>query len=344
MTRGATSGLAILAVLFGASVARADRRASTPPPPPPIEARLSPWQQSGEPIGDARYFYVLEVAAVGDPNADVVADRRLLSFEFDDTSRRHRTVRCTHPNAPTPRRAMQSAQKLTVHGASAPYREWIDIRSYCFGSALEALERGAHVRANYGYARGGRNDWVARAGDNRVRSVVAGEFEFAAVIHPPTTGDAVVRLQNLDRATAGGMSFSVSVRSAHGRRRVYVRPDLFRFRVRGPLGSHECGVPMQPIVPIADFFSTVSERASAGRTLDVERYCPDAFAVEGVYEVTPVAELPYTPRSARNTTDVLTGTFEGAPALVRIRTGERGYVDQSPGDDRARVVHGGGEP
>lgn len=343
MRWGAVSWLSILAVVVGTAPARADRRTHEPPPPPPIEARLSPWSQAADPIGEARYFYVLEVATTSDPNTDVVADRRLLHFEFEEAGRRHRRVRCDHPNAPSARRAREGAVKLMQDGTSASYREWIDIRSYCFGRSLAALEAGAHVRATYGFLRGDRNDWVAQSGANRVRNVSAGEFDFAAVPSAAPSGDAVVRLAPVDRASASGMSLSVSVRSAHGRRRVYVRPDLFRFRIRGPLGSVECGVPMQPIVPIADFFSTVTERASAGRTLDAARYCPDAFEVEGVYEVTPVAELPYTPRRARSNEGVLTGTFVGAASFVRIRTGARGYVDQDPNDGRPRVTHGGGE-
>ncbi|MBK8169316.1 MAG: hypothetical protein IPK60_03105 [Sandaracinaceae bacterium] len=330
-----------MALVASAAIARADRRPSAPPPAPPISVRLSPWQQPDPPVGDARYFYVLEVSADSDPNADVVLDRRLLHFEFRDEARR-RNVRCDHPAAPRAQVAMRHSAHLTDNGANVSYREWIDLRSYCFGRSLDALNRGAHVRVSYGFTRGGRTVWVAKSGENKVRSVDAGELDFAAVTAPASADAAIVRLAPIDRASASGMSFNVSVASRTGRRRVYVRPDLFQFRIRGPLGVVSCGVPRQPIVPIADFFSRVTERSAAHRILDAQQFCPDAFLVEGVYEVTPIAELPYTPRGAASPTDVITGRFEGAPALVRIRSGARGYVDQDPNDGRPRVTHDAG--
>lgn len=320
--------------------ASADRRPATPPLPPPIAARLLPWHQDGEAIGDARYFYVLEVGAATDPNVDVVVDRRLLHLEMRDETH-HRTIRCDHPNAPNARVAMRQTTKLTDNGANTTYREWVDLRSYCFGSALAFLDRGAHVHATYGFVRGGRTTWVARSGDNHPSIVDAGEFDVAAKTETtPVAAPVAVRLATIDRASAAGMSFAVSVATTHGRRRVYIRHDLFRFRIRGPLGVVECGVPQQTIVPIADFFTPITERSAARRTLEAQQFCPDAFEVEGVYEVTPSVDLPYSPRSTRPATDVVTGHFDGPTTLVRIRSGSRGYVDQDPGDHRPRAVHG----
>jgi len=139
-----------------------------------------------------------------------------------------------------------------------------------------------------------------------------------------------LRLSSADVRTAGQLRFHLTVRAGEGERpRIYLRNDLARFRVRGPLGEVECAVPRQPIVPIIDFYQRLGGRRGASVRIDAERYCPeDTFAAAGIYEVTPVVDLPY--GGERYGFEAVTGTFEGRMAPIRIRRGSLGYVEQVP--------------
>lgn len=316
------------------------RAPAVPPPPPGVEARLVPFAPT-EPPGDPRYLFVMELRATGWTLPDVVADRRLLRFEVTDpAARRPRPLRCAHPDAPRFRANPARARVLGGEGTPAVYREWIDLRMYCSGRALALLDRGAHVVARYGYARAARGAWVARQasttpGFQSALDLAAGEFDFAArTAVAPSSEAARASLAAADRATQSGLGFSVSVRPTSGTRRVYLRHDQARFRIRGPLGSVECGLERVPVVPIVDFFRRVSPRSGASVRIDARVACPGAFPIAGIYEVTPVIELPH--RYPGPSDQSLTGTFVGEPAVVRIRVGERGYVEHLPEDLETR--------
>lgn len=332
--------MVLLALASVSSLTHAQRRArvaSAPPPPPGVEVRLVPFTGANPP-GDPRYLYVMELRATSWSLPEVVADRRLLRFDVSDPTARHpRPLRCANPDAPRFRAAPARAQILGGEGLPSVYREWIDLRMYCNGRALALLEHGAHVVATYGYAHGARGAWVARRAASgpeapSVSELSAGEFDVAPLLaQPASTGAAQVTLARADSATQAGLGFSVSVRSTSGTRRVYLRNDQVRFRVRGPLGAHECGLDRVPIVPIVDFFRSVSPRSAATVRVDAAQACPDAFPVAGIYEVSPVVELPHA--FVAHPEQSLTGTFVGAPAVVRIRVDERGYVEHIPDEE-----------
>ncbi len=344
MSRFLLSTMVLLALASVSSLTHAQRRARvTPPPPPPpgVEVRLVPFTGANPP-GEPRYLYVMELRSTSWTLPEVVADRRLLRFDVSDPTARHpRPLRCAHPDAPRFHAAPARAQTLGGEGLPSVYREWIDLRMYCNGRALGLLEHGAHVVATYGYAHGARGAWVARRAASgpeaqSVSELSAGEFDVAPLLppttSPPTSTEAAqVTLARADSATQAGLGFSVSVRSTSGTRRVYLRNDQVRFRVRGPLGTHECGLDRVPIVPIVDFFRSVSPRAAATVRVDAAQACPDAFPVAGIYEVSPVVELPHA--FPAHPEQSLTGSFVGAPAVVRIRVGERGYVEHIPDEE-----------
>jgi len=335
------SSLCASALAPHATQAQWRRRPPAPPPAPPgVEVRLAPFAPT-QPPGDPRYLFTMELRATSWTLPEVVADRRLLRFEVTDpTARRPRPLRCVHPDAPRFRANPARARVLGGEGTPSVYREWIDLRMYCSGRALALLDRGAHVVAHYGYARAARGVWVARQapttpGAQSALDLAAGEFDFAA--RAPTTPSseaARVSLAAADRATQSGLGFSINVRPTSGTRRVYLRLDQARFRIRGPLGSVECGLERVPVVPIVDFFRRVSPLSGASLRIDARQACPGAFPIAGIYEVTPVIELPH--RFPGPSDQSLTGTFVGASAIVRIRAGERGYVEHLPEDLETR--------
>lgn len=334
------ASLALVALFTASHAAHAQRRPRVPAPPPPppgVELRLVPFAPASPPA-DPRYLYVMELRGTTRTLPEVVADRRLLRFEVSDpTARNPRPLRCAHPDAPRFRANPARARVLGGDDAPTVYREWIDLRMYCSGRALALLERGAHIVVKYGYARSARGAWVARHDVNGpdaqlVAELSGGELDFApraAAIAEPAA--ATVTLSAANRATQAGLTLSVSVRPTSGSRRVYLRTDQVRFRVRGPLGTHECGLERVPIVPIVDFFRRVSPRAGASVRIDAGQACPRAFPLAGIYELTPVLELPYAFPTQQEQS--LTGTFVGAPTAVRIRVGERGYVEHIPDEE-----------
>jgi hypothetical protein len=342
---------AFLTLLVGAS-AQAQPVVIAPP------AQLSVRPEGG---GD-RYRYLFELRAIDGP-AEVIADRRLLRFEVRAEGSRRR-IRCRHPAAP--RRAEIDRIRTLGPGADPPvWREWIDLRMYCWGAALRALDAGGTLEVTYGFdgRRATRTRWVARPpfpvgpDDERASDLARREnahartattslrtepLAIAPAPPPPAPGEGSVRvtLASAD-AQAGATSFRVTLRTVRGTARIYPRNDLFRFRVRGPLGEVECALHRQPIVPIIDFYRRISTRGGASFGIETGLACPDGtFDLEGIYEVTPFVDLIYD--GARyELEDVATGTFEGPPAPVRIRRSRRGYFEQIPDAASPRVFSPG---
>lgn len=276
-----------------------------------------------EPDGETphRYRFTL-VLSDGTAEADVVMDRRLLSFRFRaEGSRRART--CRHPEAP---RSVSDGRVVHLGGATRSVSEWIDLRMYCFRERNE-LARGGTLVASYGFSRAGRERWLVRG--ERPRSIDGPTLALAAEAPAEAPAGASLRLADRDVRSAGGLVFAVSLASPE-RTRVYLRDDLFRFTVTGPLGTVQCEVHRLEIVPIVDFYRRIGGRARARTTIEARRWCPrDTFALEGIYEVVPQVDLVYD--GSRYEFDALTGSFEGPPALVRVRRGDRGYVEQREG-------------
>lgn len=298
----------------------------------PVAAQESPrLEVSLEPIEDAGPF-VRRLRVRSSRRQEVVRDRRLLALTVRPREGRRR-YRCVHPRAP---RRVDSG-RVALMDAGESYEEWVDVRMYCWGAALAALERGAEVEVSYGFRSRGRHRWIAREPDERrpPHRVSGGELSWDPMGSPSAEGP--VRVWLAATTTRGQPVFRVRVA---GEGRVYLRDDLWSFVVRGPLGRVECAVPRQPVVPIVDFFVRLGRRPRRA-TLDAGLYCPDGtFDVEGVYEVTPRLELVYDGEAYD--LEAVTGTFEGPPAPLRVLRPGAPYVEQRIDDLRTPTGEGAG--
>src|SRR5690606_5340830 len=175
-------------VLAQASLAQADEQ---------VDVTLAPWDRLD---GVERPFrYVLELRPGGAEPLEVLADRRVLRFEVRPTEGRRRRYTCRHPAAPR-RVAEGRVRTLTLGSAQdASWREWIDLRMYCTGSALRALEAGATVTPTYGWPRATRTRWVARRPGAPTREWV-GPRQLAPIAFGPGPQDTLT----VRRDGAGG--------------------------------------------------------------------------------------------------------------------------------------------
>ena len=302
--------LALLSALLPAAPSAADDGT------PPISVALTPLSEHGP--------YKWRLALTAHEAREVATDRRLLRLTVRPTvegRRRSPRLRCSHPDAP--RRATRT--KTMTPGES--HEEWVDLRMYCWGRALRALENGeATVEVEYGFPRGGRDRFVAREdGERRPPHRVPGG---AIQWRPPAEVEAgdppLVEVGLRPTSTRGTPSLQPTIRAPSGRPRVYLRDDLWSFVVRGPLGTVECHPGRQQIVPIVDFFTRLSGR-DRRQTFAAAFYCPEGtFAVPGVYEVTTHLDLIY--GADEYDFEAVTGTFTGPPEPVRVTHGT--YVEQ----------------
>jgi hypothetical protein len=339
--------LVVLVVLVASSVVGTAEAQSRRPAPAPIipgiavtvdafpEDRVAPTR--------AEYLRVLRIAATEWNDAEVKLDRRLVEFVVTETQpaargrTRTRTWTCKHHDAARAARGEARAERLV---AGNPYVEWLDLREYCWGDALRAVERGATMEASFGPKRApNRRFWVARSPS---LSVSVARVPFGAITTPfpraTSEADASVRvsMSPIDAATTPS-SFSVTVSSGESHR-VYLATDLFSFAVRGAVGKTACSIVRTQIVPLPDFFSRIAPRRSLSRRLDANAFCRDAFPVAGIYEVTPRLTLPYRASQTPGGENALTGEFVGEPAAVRIRRPGTPYVEQHLDDlPRAEV-------
>ncbi len=306
----------VLLLAAQASAAVAQRR-RVEPVPPPVELTFAPDPTPGAPSG--RWMVALRASA----DVEILADRRLLWLEVRPDDAR-RALRCESPARP--RRADPS--RVRSLRAGERWAEWFDIRSVCWGAALRAFERGANVTAHFGSARWRRLE-VARNAEGTWRELTQPSMRFAGGgerIEP--TGLVRVTLADADVATARRLPLRVTVRAGAGPIRAWIRPDRFSFRVVAPDGStHRCTIPRGGGAAIPDLFARLSTTRGTSRTLDARQFCGErVFAFEGVYEVTPVLELDASGAAWRMDTPL--GVFEGPPAAVRVRVGDRGYVER----------------
>ncbi len=306
---------------------------------PTVEVQLEPWAAFDG--VDRPYRYLVSARVAGDDPVEVAFDRRLLSFEVRPAEGRGRRHRCRHPAAP---RTSGRARTRTVEG-DREWREWVDLRMYCWGAARRALDAGARVEARYGWRRGSRTRWVARApGARRARDILGGvspePFLFPArpeeerrtrrLGDDAAASPLEVALSSRSVRTEAGLSFRVAVGAAAGSERVYVRPDAFTFLVRRPSGAvTRCSLPRGGGYPPPDLFRRVTGRARAVEALDASQFCPDdTFADAGIYEVVPKLRLEHD--GGEWNLRAVTGRFVGPTSVVRVTRGENGYVDQVP--------------
>lgn len=311
------------------------------PAGPQLDVRLAPWTppRDGAAHRGDHFKRVLTLENTGTRPARIVADRRLLELtvrpqDERNGSRRARRrygprVHCDHPDKP--RRVDDARIRKLVPGET--YREWIDLRMYCWGRALPALRRASRIEVAYGYERGRRDRWVARPADvpgDRTRWIEGTAIELGKAPARTRDPEASIRVEMARRHayTVDGLLFRVAVMAAegHGSKHLYVRPDQWQFRVAGPGGERECGMRRHRRTPIVDFFDRVTRHRERKFTLEAARYCPDAFQRAGIYDVIPIVELPY--KAEGYDLETVTGTFEGVPTPIRIIRGEEGYVEQ----------------
>jgi hypothetical protein len=296
--------------------ATAQRRRRPEPLPPPVELTFAPDPTPGAP--SHRWIVALRASA----EVEILADRRLLWLEVLPEGAR-RPIRCEVPARPR----RPDASRLRTLQAGETWGEWFDIRSVCWGAAFRAFETGADVTAHFGSPRW-RTIVVARNAAGSWREVVQASTLFPGYGDPVLPeSDVRVSLADVDVGTGARLSFRVSVRASRAVR-AWIRPDRFSFRVLAPDGStHVCSISRGGGAGIPDLFARLSVSRGAQRTLDARQFCgPDVFALEGIYEVTPVLDLDVSGAQWRMDTPL--GRFEGAPAVVRIRSGQRGYVER----------------
>jgi hypothetical protein len=329
------AALALLAFVVAAPLPSAAQAPATPVTPV-IDVELLPWAAYD---GVERpYRYLFEIRPMGDRPVDVVADRRLLRFEIRDGRRVHR---CVQPGAPS--RVSEPRVRTLVPGASGEqgtWREWVDLRMYCVGAARDAMARGLPVQARFGWPRGTRTRWVARRAGESTRQWVAGvEVGSLSVSAPaprptrfvdrPEPPPVEIAVASVSARTGRRLALPVSVRARAGSARLFVRPDAWSFRVRGPLGDVRCRASSTGGPPPPELFRRVTSRVALRAVLDADFFCPPGtFDVPGVYEVTPKLSLPY--GGEEWGFEAVRGTLSGPTAAVRITHGERGYVEQIP--------------
>lgn len=297
----------------------------------PVRVTLEPWAAFDGVDRPHRYIVTMRAAS----EVEVVADRRLLSFEVrpEGSRRRHR---CRHPAVP----ARTPSARIRTLAAGEVWREWIDLRMYCWGRALTALESGGEVRVRYGWRRRSRSRWIARTPETPWRRWTGGvesePFRFAALERAEAPGrDASsaapirVSLSAGSARSGAALRFRVAVRATEGRRRVYVRPDRFAFQVRGPTGEVGCQLPRGGGFAPPDLFRRITTRAAWRELLDAGAFCPPGtFRSAGIYEITP--ELTLDHDGAEWDFDAVTGSFVGTAVPFRVASGEGGYVEQIP--------------
>ncbi|MEM9191453.1 MAG: hypothetical protein AAGF12_19935 [Myxococcota bacterium] len=270
-------------------------------------------QSTGEADAPFRYWF-----SIGAGNGfETVSDRRLLEFRVRPEGSR-RTTRCRHPERPS---VVQEGRIKT----EAPEREWIDLRMYCWGRARRALDGPGEIEVHYGFSRRGRRRWVVRSEGAEHHRIQGTSIRWPGLSSEAEDGSdgLTVSLRSGD-VRSGAFLLSVSLRS-EASTRVYLRNDLFRFYVRGPLGAVECTIRRQEVTPIIDFYSRIGGRRSVTRSVSAQAFCPQGFRVPGIYEITPVVDLIYGPTHYE--IEVTSGTFEGTPTAFRVRRGGA-YVEQ----------------
>lgn len=325
--------VACLSVVVAASTARADDLASV---------RVEAWDALD---GTAQpYRYVVSLRA--DQPIEAVVDRRLLAFEIRPTGSRRRH-RCRHPRAP---RRATSARRRTL-SAGEVWREWIDLRMYCTGAALRALESGAEVRPSYGWRRPTTRLWIARVDGTATREWTGGAqpepFAFPAIERPRETvrsGAAAeaapspieLTLSSTTASRQASLYFGVRVSSREGSERIYLRPDYFSFLVRGPDGTpSSCRMAPSGGRPVSDLYRRITRRYGWTERLEARVFCDDhVFDRAGLYEVVPKVRAPHDGAEWRF--EAVSGRFVGPTAIVRILDDASGeYVEQAivePGD------------
>jgi hypothetical protein len=304
-----TAALAALAVaaMLGPASASAQRRSSAPDPP------VLTVTQSDDP-------HRVELTVEARERLELSADRRWLRAEIRGL--RGRRVVCAAPVRP------RVGSRSRVLEPGARWSEWLDVRELCWGRALDALATATEVRWTFDAGRG-RGAWVARVAGRTLRSLAAASTTWRGSGAPGDAGGASsgapvrVELAPTDVAPGGRPALRVRI-VGQARARAFVRHESVSFRVRAPSGrAFECAVAPFAGRPLPDFFARLVPGRPTLLTLDAAAYC-GPLREPGIYEVTPVLTLRE--RGAEWRLDAITGTFVGAPSVLRVRSTT--YVEQ----------------
>lgn len=291
------------------------------------------------------YERVLAITNGGDRPVDAYADVRVLRLELvvpetqpastdvgRPSPRRVRPVRCASPGAP---RSPSSDDRWVRLLPGETHREMVDLRFYCTGRARDVLERGATVLARYGFprlsraaSRGGRGGLTRAEDGSHVGPPVIDlpASSQAPAPAPRAPGEVVVEMPDLARV---GFAAAVRprVRVLGPRRRILLRPDLWSFAVRGPLGAVECAIARDIVSPRRERYRMTGRRGQSEARLTLREYCPPrTFEVPGIYEVTPRLDAIYDGHD--RDTHAWTGTVLGDVVVLRVVG--RGYVVVPP--------------
>lgn len=303
----------------------------TAPPALPVTLGL-------EPVADAPSGLVYRVTNTGDTPVRVVGHRGLLSLEVKVPGRRA-AVKCAPP--PGARPGVVDPERVHRLGAGASIAETVDLRWFCWTTrATKALATpGATVLARYGFRRASARTWVASSPDGATRvgrlesEPIAAPAPPAAVV--PAGSAPVLTLRPLPArvVTGSGRSIPVVLRLDNASPddvRVFVRPDLFRFDVHGPVETVRCALVRAERAPMRESFTRLAPRRRTTLFLDLAAVCPsDTFAAPGIYDVEPVFDAVYDGASVG--LRAVTGTFPGSPLVVRVGAGDLDtYEAQEP--------------
>lgn len=291
--------------------------------PAPLAAQRRARGRAAEPaLVDAQLLagetpHMLRLSVVARVDVQLTADVRLVHLEVRSAGAR-RALSC---DAPTRPRRLDTATVRSLR-AGEVWDTTFDVRTLCWGRALAALEAGADVSGSFGTTRGRGAVPIARAEGGAMRAAPLATLSVPALPSPPPPeGDVRITLAPADAATGARLALRVTVRASRAVR-AWMRPDRVRFRVARPDGTTEtCSIARAGEAPIPDLFARVGTRSGPMLSLDARSYCgPGAFALPGIYEVTPLLDLDVDGSEWRMDTPL--GTFTGLAVPVRIRTGD----------------------
>lgn len=286
----------------------------------PVDLRLDPVAPSSTEV-------VLRVSNSGDAPLRVAMHRGLLSLEVRVPGRRA-PLRCAAPAGTRP--GSVDPERVSTLAPGASTAEVVDLRWYCWSTRVaKALATpGATISARYGFRRASARTWIASSPDGatRVGSIEAEPVAAPTLPAPDAPAAAPLTLRAVpDRQDSGsGRSIAAVLRLENASPddvRVFVRPELFHFDVRGPGQAVRCGLGQRLRAPLRESFTRLAPRRRTTLALDLAAVCPSGtFATPGVYDVAPVFEA--TEDGGRVGLRAVTGTVLGAPLTVRVGAGD----------------------
>lgn len=363
-----TSSAAIaLALLFGATNARAD---GDPPPPapdaePPVDLQITP---------NATGLWTMTLSNTGKAPARVYADARMLWFEVvgspylpkPDPKKprpleylyKGKMPTCRMPDDMRPKQG--DPARLLILKPGEKYTEKFDLYAFCAGHAVAAeLGLGALIYPHYGWVNPKPNakkpttptaPFIVESPSSPEDFVAAKELEAdmfsypAAPAAPVSTkpsepvadpGAPRIELSAKERGDASGpRSVSVTLTATNVGKRpalVHLRGDDYSFEVITPEGKKVgCSEGAEKRGAVREFFTSLGAGKSRSTTLLLNERCPSrTFDRPGVYEVT--AKLVMREAGEEYNLTAILGTVRSNNSTkIRVRTGRNPYQSKGP--------------